>query len=229
MRVAVLIMLLGVVGCAAQKLSLMPPPGVDLSGHWQLNEAESDDPMRVSESQTAASTSAANAGSGGQGGSGGRGGRGRNGSASSGGYGGGPSGPAVPPMSALREGLRWPGKSLDVQQTAGAVTISSMDRRQVYVPATDHHRPSGAETTPGRALPDRNRRGDGPPAACGWDDRTLVIESNDGEDDRPLFEQRYSLSEDGSRLIEVVAFKGGRSAGFVVSRVWDRAPVAAEP
>jgi hypothetical protein len=31
-----------------------------------------------------------------------------------------------------------------------------------------------------------------------------------------------SLSEDGLRLIEVVGFKGGRSAGFTLSRVWDK-------
>jgi hypothetical protein len=30
------------------------------------------------------------------------------------------------------------------------------------------------------------------------------------------------LSEDGQRLVEVVAFKGGRSSGFTMSRVWDR-------
>ena len=41
-------------------------------------------------------------------------------------------------------------------------------------------------------------------------------------DDRPPFEEQYSLSEDGQRLIEVVGFRGGRSNGFTMSRVWDR-------
>lgn len=54
-----------------------------------------------------------------------------------------------------------------------------------------------------------------------------MVESENPDDEHPPFEERYSLSEDGQRLIEVVAFKGGRSGGFTVSRVWDRVPVAA--
>jgi hypothetical protein len=60
------------------------------------------------------------------------------------------------------------------------------------------------------------------PAVCGWDDRTLVVQSGAADDDHPLFEQRFSLSEDGQRLIEVVGFKSGRSAGFTLSREWNR-------
>ena len=67
-------------------------------------------------------------------------------------------------------------------------------------------------------------QGDGPPPACGWDDKTLVVQSGDPDDDHPPFEERYSVSEDGRRLIEVVGFKGGSSAGFTMSRVWDRVP-----
>jgi hypothetical protein len=48
------------------------------------------------------------------------------------------------------------------------------------------------------------------------------VKSGDPDDDRPPFEQHFSLSEDGRRLVEVVDFKGGRSSGFTMSRVWDR-------
>ena len=41
------------------------------------------------------------------------------------------------------------------------------------------------------------------------------------DDDRPPFEERYGLSEDGQRLIEVVHSRGALG-GFTVSRVWDR-------
>jgi hypothetical protein len=50
------------------------------------------------------------------------------------------------------------------------------------------------------------------------------VRSADPDDDMPPYEQRYSVSPDGQRLVEVVGFKGGRSSGFTMSRVWDRAP-----
>jgi hypothetical protein len=34
--------------CASDKLALAPAAGVDLTGHWKLNEADSDDPQRNS-------------------------------------------------------------------------------------------------------------------------------------------------------------------------------------
>jgi hypothetical protein len=49
-----------------------------------------------------------------------------------------------------------------------------------------------------------------------------VVQAQNPDDERPPFEERYGLSEDGQRLIEVVSFKGGASRGFTVSRVWDR-------
>jgi hypothetical protein len=68
-----------------------------------------------------------------------------------------------------------------------------------------------------------------PPLNCGWDEGTLVVKPSDPEDDRPPFEQRFSLSDDGQRLIEVVSFKGGRSSGFTASRVWDRVTPGSAP
>ena len=49
---------------------------------------------------------------------------------------------------------------------------------------------------------------------CGWDERTLVVQSGEPDDDHPPFEQRFNLSDDGQRLMEIVVFKGGRSSGF---------------
>jgi hypothetical protein len=130
----------------------------------------------------------------------------------------------MPPVATLTDGLRWPGKDLDVKQVAGVVAITSGGVSQMYQPARNpkrhpHGRP--ADDDGGRDMPARDR-GDGPPAACGWDDKTLVVQPRSPDDDGPPFEERYSVSADGQRLIEVVAFKGGRSGGYTVSRVWDR-------
>ncbi|MGA2187583.1 MAG: hypothetical protein ABSH33_03575 [Steroidobacteraceae bacterium] len=233
MRVVWAVVLLWVAGCASEKLAVTPAPGVDFSGHWQLNEADSDDPQRVALSQNAAAAAqnGANGGQGGQDGQGGRGGgRGSRGGSGPGNFGSNvPLGPAMPGVSALSDGLRWPGKQLDIRQAAGVVTIASQGAQQIYKPvagidAQQHQgsKPSDANGSHGRDARDRDR-GDGPLPVCGWDDKTLVIRSENPDDDHPPFEERYSLSDDGQRLVEVVAFKGGRSGGFTVSRVWDRA------
>jgi hypothetical protein len=226
MRVVWVVALLLVSACASEKLALAPPPGVDFNGQWKLNEADSDDPQRVALSQSAGAATAPSGSSGGQGGRGG----GRGGRGGAGGFGGGgPGGPAMPGIGALSDGLRWPGKELDIKQVAGVVTITSVGARQVYQPVADnrstpHRKPSPRDddgASHGRELRARDR-GEGPPPVCGWDDKTLVVEAENPDDDHPPFEERYSLSDDGQRLVEVVAFKGGRSRGFTVSRVWER-------
>jgi hypothetical protein len=235
MRVALVVALMMLSSCASEKLALAPPPGVDFSGQWKLNEADSDDPQRLVLSQLdgAANGSAGTPGSrGGQGGrGGGRGGRGGGGGPSAGGAGA----PSVPAVGALTEGLRWPGKELEIKQVAGVVAITSAGVAQVYQPVADmkphHHRkkPADDDGQPrGRDMRARTQ-GDGPPPLCGWDDKTLVVQSGDPDDDHPPFEERYSVSEDGQRLIEVVGFKGGRSGGFTMSRVWDREARNASP
>jgi hypothetical protein len=130
----------------------------------------------------------------------------------------------MPGVNALSDGLRWPGKELEIKQDGGIVTIASLGIRQVYRPAADKSPPPPkpkADDSAGRGRDPRSLGG-GPPPTCGWDASTLVVQAENPDDDNPPFEERYSLSEDGSRLIEVVAFKGGRSRGFTVSRVWDR-------
>jgi hypothetical protein len=131
----------------------------------------------------------------------------------------------MPSVSVLSESLRWPGKELEVKQVAGVVAFTSDGINQLCQP-TDadnkrHHgmppgRPEGRDDGPsGR---------DVPPPHCGWAEKTLVVQSRDPDADHPPYEESYSISEDGQRLVEVVGFKGGRSNGFTLSRVWDRVP-----
>ena len=218
MRFAMVMTAVVLAGCASDKLALTPPKGVDLSAHWKLNEADSDDPQRLLQSQVANATAAA--GHGGSTGSGGAGGQSRSGR--SGGYPGGPIGPAMPSVLALDEALRWPGKDLVIKQSGGTVTFSSGGNKRVCRPDVDRHphRSSGNDDA-------SHGRGDVPPPVCGWDAGTLVVQSGEPEDERPPFELRFSVSDDGQRLIEVASFKGGRSSGFTASRVWERVPAPA--
>ena len=126
----------------------------------------------------------------------------------------------MPSVGALDEGLRWPGKQLEIKQVAGVVAFTSDGINRVCQP-TDGGKPHRPHAdSGGRDAPTRGR--DTPPPRCGWTDKTLVVQGGDPDDDHPPFEEQYSLSEDRQRLIEVVGFKGGRSSGFTLSRVWDR-------
>lgn len=211
-------------GCASDKLALAPPPGVDFSGHWKLNEADSDDPQRVIQSQFSGGYGAAD-GSGstrgggrggrrGGGGRGGGGGSGGSGSGSGGTGGGSPSGSGsgaggsgtMPSGAAMGAGLRWPGKDLEIKQAAGVETFTSDTHNRTYQPS---------------ALV-KKRKG-GFEQACGWDGDSLVIRA-EPDDERHGFEERYSVTTDGQRLVQTVDFKRGKREGFTLSRVWDRVP-----
>ena len=229
MRFACMVMLCCLSACAGEPLAMTPPPGVDFSGRWKLNEADSDDPQRLVLSQLGGNAAGAAGGSGGQGGQsgrGGRGGRGDRGGRDGGGPGitaGAPGAPALPAVGALSEGLRWPGKQVEIKQVAGVVAVTSAGDSRVFQPVAGL-RQRRYKTNDGDQGRDRRPRDrdDGPPAVCGWEGRTLVVQSGDADDDHPPFEQRFSVSEVGTRLIEVIGFKGGRSGGFSMSRVWDR-------
>ncbi len=56
-----------------------------------------------------------------------------------------------------------------------------------------------------------------PPPACGRDAGVLAT-----EDDHPPFEQRFNLSDDRQRLIEVVTYKGPLEWLYGLSPVWHR-------
>src|ERR1019366_4940456 len=62
MRIALILAVIALAGCAAEKLASTPPAGVDLSGLWKLNEADSDDPQRLMQSQLASATASAGTG-----------------------------------------------------------------------------------------------------------------------------------------------------------------------
>jgi hypothetical protein len=218
MRVAAVAAILLLAACATDSTSLTPPPGVDFSGRWKLNAADSDDPMHLLQiGNGRGDDSTGNAGTSG----GGRGGR------------GGPQGtgypglmpPQTPSMGALGAGLRWPGKLLDVHQVGGVVTFSSNGKSRVCQPSSGDKKPRhipADRSSPDRDAPLRSEREDSPPH-CTWSDKTLVVRSEPDED-HPPYEERYSISEDRQRLIEIVGFRGGRSNGFTMSRVWDRVP-----
>jgi hypothetical protein len=215
MRFAVLAAVLCLSACASEKLKLAPPPGVDFSGHWQLNVADSDDPMHLAQPASNPGAGSANAGSGGAGGRGSRGGAGGMGNPAL-------YGPITPSFGAVGEALRWPGKALQIKQVAGVVAFTSDGKNRICQPSDEEKRPRHPNSNPSDPDAPLPAAREAPPPRCGWSDKTLIIQSRDSDDDRAPFEESYSLSEDGQRLIETVGFKGGRSNGFTVSRVWDR-------
>jgi hypothetical protein len=164
---------------------------------------------------TGGSDSTGNSGGSGRGGRGGRGGQGV-------GY---PAvrPPATPSVGVLAEAARFPGKQLDIKQVGSVLTFTSSDQTRVCQPAASkkayrHHSDASDRDAP---LPAAR---DAPPPRCGWLEKTLVVRSTERDEDRPPFEEHYSISEDGQRLIEEVIFRGGHSNGFTMSRVWDRSP-----
>src|SRR5580700_853899 len=136
MRLVVVLAVACLTACAVEKLAQAPPAGVDFTGHWKLNEADSDDPQRLMQAQINGPAGSQNTSPGGSGGGGG--GRGKVGGRG-GGAGdmslGGPGGPAMPSASVLVEGLRWPGKQLELKQVAGVVAFTSEGNSRVCQPA----------------------------------------------------------------------------------------------
>jgi hypothetical protein len=219
MRVAVFAAIIALSACASDGLRPAAPSGVDFTGRWKLNEAESDDPLHLQQTANAqASQSAGNTGNTGGGGRGGRGGRGGGGV----GY---PTlaAPVTPAMAAMAEALRFPGKQLEVKQVGGVVAFTSDGRNRVCQPSNakkDSQQRHGSSSDRDAPLPAAR---EAPPPSCGWLEKTLIVRvSRDPDEDRPPAEEHYSISEDGQRLVEEVRLKGGRSNGFSMSRVWDR-------
>lgn len=202
MRAVLLIIASLLAGCAGEQLALAPPAGVDLSGRWKLNPADSDDPQRLTQAFSSGAGPPAGASQRGRGGSSG----GRQ----------APAQPAaLPPgaplqVSAVAEVLQWPGKQLEVRQSGGVVTFISDGESRVYRPLP----PSK------KAAAQAHQGGD---QICGWDGHSLIVDV-EPDDDRPKFEERYRVSEDGQRFVQVIVITEGRESGFSMSRVWDREP-----
>ncbi len=211
MRAAAVIVAMLILGaCADDKLAANPPSGVDFSGQWKLSEADSDDPQHLAQAANGTAANSNNTQPSGRG-------RGR---AGGGGAPGINQGPVAPAMSMMGASLRWPGKGLEIKQVAGVVAFTSDGRNRVCQPGAEKKHRRHDEDPRDRDSAASGR--EAPPLVCGWSMRTLVVRGGDTEDDRAAFEEDYSLSEDGMRLIEVVVFTGGRSNGFTLSRVWDR-------
>jgi hypothetical protein len=212
MRVAFLAAVIFISACATDEMRPAPPPGVDFSGRWKLNTADSDDPMHLL--QMASAQAAASNGSGN-----GRGGRGAQGS----GY---PAviPPATPSVTLLAEASRFPGKLLDIKQVGGVLTFTSAGQTRVCQPSNEKRVPRHHYSDSDRDAPLPADR-DTPPPKCGWLEKTLIVRSREQGEDRPPFEEHYTISEDAQRLVEEVRFRGGRSTGFTMSRVWDRSPL----
>jgi hypothetical protein len=219
MRAAIAVVVVLLSSCATDRLSVDPPPGVDFSGKWKLNEADSDDPLHLMQAQNSSSSKSQENNDGTGAGSGG----GRSGRRGSRGAGGGPgtgyAGPPAPPLAAMSAPLRWPGKNVEVKQVAGVVAFTSDGRNRVCQPNSEkkaHVKPDPRDRD---SLPAGR---DALPFVCGWLESTLVVTGGDPDEDRPAYEEHYELSEDRKRLVETVVFKGGRSNGYTLSRVWDR-------
>jgi len=213
MRAAAVMAMLMLSACVQEKLAVNPPAGVDFSGQWQLDEADSDDPQHLAQAANGTANTATTTTP-----PGGRGrGRGAGGAAPA-----GLQGPLPPPVSSMGASLRWPGKGLEIKQVAGVVAFTSDGRNLVCEPGAERQRRHHDDSRDRDSMPSER---DAPPPVCGWSERTLIVKGGgDPDEDRARYEQQYDLSDDGKRLIEVVVFTGGRSSGYTLSRVWDRVP-----
>ena len=214
MRVAFFLATVMLAACAGERLASAPPAGVDLSGHWQLNAADSDDPQRLS-AAIAGGPGVSGASGAGGGGGGRRGGRGGGSGGGAGGSGAGGAGSfgadvsgASSQLAAVGEILHWPGKDLKIKQVAGVAAFNSDGDNRVFQP-----------TDPAKS----KRPHEGARKVCGWSGSSLVVRV-EPDDERPMFEEHFDLSTDGTRLIQLVVIKSGRMNGFSMSRVWDRVP-----
>jgi len=205
MRAILLMVAALMAGCASQTLAELPPAGVDLSGKWRLNVADSDDPMRIGQAVSGGAGSVGDSG-GQRGGRRGRGGQtGQTQSSASADPSAGVGAPQA--LSALSEVLSWPGRDLEIKQVAGVAAFTSNGDNRIY--------------QPGQAAKKKSRHGSR--QVCGWSDSSFVV-MVEPDDDRPQFEEHYQVSTDGQRLVQVVLIKSGRMTGFSMSRVWDRVP-----
>lgn len=193
----VLLLIVAVQGCA-DRLALRAPTGVDLSGTWHLNKADSDDPINVMQSQMAALGAGAPGFPPGGGPPGGR--------PPPGGFAGGaPVGPRIDP-AALQRALNWPRETLVIRQQDASIEFDSDGQQRLLRPAS---RPCVSVPTPRGVVA----------ASCGWSQRSLVIKAESRRRSAPI--EKYALSEDGRRLIQTLLLKGGPGGELKLTRSFD--------
>lgn len=112
MRAAYIFTTLMLVSCAHEPLAVAPPAGVDFSGHWRLDAADSDDPHHLVQSDALGPDS-------------GRGPEGRS---------------ATWSVGAIGDAMQWPGKDLVIKQIGGVVAFSSDGENRVYQPSSSFAR-----------------------------------------------------------------------------------------
>ena len=216
MRSVWIIAALLIAGCAHERLAASPPPGVDLSGHWRLNAAESDDPQRLVGLLAGFGDAAApDAPSGdGPGGADRRGGDEDGAGPRGGGREAGANAAAAPiSIGALAVAMQWPGTDLVIRQVGGVAAFSSGGTSRVYQPET-------ATRAQQRAARGRGRRA---AQSCGWSDGALLVSATP-DDDGPPLQLRYALSANRRRLVETIRRSGGAGRAIELIRVWDRLP-----
>jgi hypothetical protein len=205
MRAAFLLLIALCAGCATDRgLATSPPHGVDLSGHWRLNVADSDDPLRLTQSLS----SSKGMGSPDQSQRGGQ----RSGR-------GGRSAGQLPftqpisiPATIVADVLRWPGAQVEIHQDGGTATFASDGDSRVYRPD------AGSAKAASHGKKDHRSSA---PSQCGWLGASLVVHV-EPEGNQPGFDAQYRVSDDGARLVQLITLQGGQLTGFTMSRVWDR-------
>lgn len=116
MRVAWILTTLILVSCAHEPLAVLPPPGVDFSGHWRLDAADSDDPHRLVQADSSGADSSD-----------------------------GPEGrSAAWSIGAIGDAMQWPGKDLVIKQIGGVVAFTSDGDNRVYQPSIFYARATRA-------------------------------------------------------------------------------------
>ena len=118
----------------------------------------------------------------------------------------------------MSSAVRWPGKFLVITQGDAAVTLASdeatVECKRMSGRKTPGKKPSSSEHR--RSATDADLR-----QFCGLTGKSLVLHTGNMDEDHPPFVERFRISADGTRLVELVGF-GQRGGGFSLTRVWDR-------
>lgn len=201
-------------------LQVRPEPGVNISGHWILNRAESDNSENVLLSQSKMSSEGDSRAGGDQGGD-----------SPNTPPGGGPPGGGMPPGGGRRGAgshplagrpagplnaeiligtLKWPGDVMDIVQDEDTVRFISSDKIRTYRPQM---KPCITLETP---LHEHVG------ASCGWDGLSwvVIIKSKRGL----KITETYTVVDGGVRLLQRILIQGVPTGDLELSKTFDGAP-----